>query len=324
MVIWGVDIGRKGEFMQVATLGRALGGEFEHVQLSHEGTLLHPLPEKPPQLIISFGRAAKTALQMAGDCKRCPCLVHLGTPGKTPISAFDLIIPMPQDDYPAAPNVQFLHLPLNGAAEAVWPHPPQQGPSTLIIGGTSRHFWLNRRAIRQLVTFGQRLAAANEETLRVVTSPRTPAGVLAELAQLQQQAGFTLHSSGEVPFNEILQQGTRFVVTADSASMLAEACRTGAPVWLFPLAYRPTISTLLQHAVDFCFGPALRHNLVKRGLIGGGTNFQRWHRALEAQGYIRRAAGNVSDEALRWRPSGPLNDTDLQTCKIRILKLLKA
>jgi len=318
--VWGLDTGRSGEFMQVQTLGRALDLGFERIRLSAQGLPVEALPAAPPRLLLSFGSAARAALRLAANLTPRPLLVHLGTPGKTPIDAFDLIIPMPQDDYPEAPNVFRLRLPLNGATlQTALRAPPASGPCTVIIGGPSRHFRITPRAIRRLIRFATRLAQANGEALHVVTSPRTPAAVLAVLGALQAPAGFTLHLFGATPFADLLQNGARFVVTSDSASMLAEACRSGAPVWLFGLPRRH-VFTVLQHAADRCFGPGFRHGLVRRGLVGGGTNFRRWHRGLEHDGYI--ATLSAGRENLRWTPSGLRADTDLTDCRDRILRLL--
>ena len=157
--------------------------------------------------------------------------------------------------------------------------------------------------------------------LRVVTSPRTPADVLGHLRRLRSRNHFTLNQFGEPPLSAILAGGGRFVVTGDSASMVADACRTGAPVWLFPLRRRPNPNTLLQHASDRCFGPALRHAMVRRGWVGGGSDYRRWHCELERLGYIR-GERRVPDAALRWMPAGPRPDDDLGRCRQRLLDLL--
>jgi mitochondrial fission protein ELM1 len=330
--VWGLDTGRPGEFKQVEILGTALGLDFQRIRLSPENAPPPVLPAEPPRLILSFGRASRAALRLADACAAKggarPLRVHLGTPGQIPITEFDLIIPMPQDDYPAAPNVHFLRLPLNSADAAAPPAPAAGGRCTVIIGGPSRHFRLPVRAIRRLIRFGGRLAAANGEALHIVTSPRTPAPVLAGLHHSRIDAGFTLHKYGSADFTELLRAGSRFVVTGDSASMLADACRTGAPVWLFPLPARPNLSDVLQNAVDRCFGRAFRHRLVRRGLVGGGTDFRRWHAELTRTGRIamvssrHQHARHKQDAALRWTPQNPAPDTDLADCRTRILGML--
>jgi mitochondrial fission protein ELM1 len=326
--VWGLDSGRIGEFLQVEVLGRALDMPFERIRLSKEGEALEALPATPPRLILSFGRDARAALRLADGCVASglasrPLTVHLGTPGQTPIDAFDLIIPLPQDDYPTARNVQFLRLPLNGATIAAEEILQANGcgSCTVIVGGPSRHFRLPPATVRRLIRFGIRVAQANAETLVVVTSPRTPPATLRALSKLRARLGFSLITYGGTPFSQLLQSGSRFVVTGDSASMLAEACRTGKPVWLFPLPTRLTLNTLLQHAADRCFGRRFRQFFVKLGWVGGGTDFHRWHRDLEAQGYIF-VAGRQSEESLRSVPSRRLFDTDLRDCRARILRLL--
>jgi len=324
-LVWGLDTSRQGEFMQVVTLGNALGLGFERICLSPEGEPVGEVPSAPPRLILSFGRAAQAALRLAATFARRPLLVHLGTPGQIPITAFDLIIPMPQDDYPPAPNVLFLRLPLNGASLAADMLPPHaaSGACTLIIGGPSRHFRITLPAVQKLMGFGARLAAANAEALRVVTSPRTPLPVLTELRRLSASQGFALHEYGKMAFAEVLQSGSRFVVTGDSASMLAEACRTGAPVWLFTLPVRLNWSDLLQHGADRCLGRDFRHALVRRGWVGGGTNFRRWHCKLEQRSFIATDC-SLPEAGLRWSPRGNRADTDLRECRDRILGMLAA
>ena len=151
--VWGLDTGRAGEFTQIATLATALGLTFERIRLSPQSEPPETLPAEPPRVILSFGRAARAALRLAAACNRRALLVHLGTPGKTPITAFDLIIPMPQDDYPPAPNVLFLRLPLNGASADVLAIPPPGSGKvcTVIVGGPSRHFRITKLAIRRLI-----------------------------------------------------------------------------------------------------------------------------------------------------------------------------
>ncbi len=325
--VWGLDTGHIGEFMQVAALGNALGLEFTRIRLPSAGQSAghsaELLAKKPPRLILSFGRAAPAALRLADSVTPRPLLVHLGTPGHRPSSAFDLIIPMPQDDYPPVPNVCFLRLPLNGAtlAESRLPEHRRNGGCTIIVGGLSRHFRISKAAIRRLIRFGVRLAAANAEALQVVTSPRTPRPILAELRRLAAARGFALHEFGSAPFAGFLQNGSRFVVTADSASMLAEACRTGAPVWLFPLPWRPNFSDFLQLAADRLGGRRLRHWFVRRGWLGGGTDFKRWHRQLEETGHLV-TAGPVPEAALRWKPAANRPDSSLRDCRERILGIL--
>jgi hypothetical protein len=66
----------------------------------------------------------------------------------------------------------------------------------------------------------------------------------------------------------------------------------------------------------------LRHLLVRHGVVGGGTDFRRWHRQLARLGYVR-IADHPSDEILSWAPPLGLPDTDLVACRARISALLR-
>lgn len=326
--IWGLDTGRMGEFMQVVALATALDLDFEPICLSAKGDILSALPAEPPCLIISFGRAASVALALASRFLPRPLLVHLGTPGHTPITAFDLIIPMPQDDYPRADNIYMLRLPLNGATLT----PPLKTDHagkicTVIIGGESRYFQLPAASIRQIVTFSATLAKANDESLLILTSPRTPTDAISELQQLQKPYNFSLALFGDHPLQTHLAAGSRFVVTQDSASLIADTYRTGKPVWVFELPRKFDRSKVLQDLMDACLGSGVRHWCIRRGWLGGGMNFKRWHRQLAALGYVRMAGSaataTLTPSDLRWTPDKSLPDTDLEQCRILILEALQ-
>jgi mitochondrial fission protein ELM1 len=322
--IWGLDTGRTGEFMQILALAEALDLPFERIRLP---VCEDALPAAPPCLILSFGRAARTAVglvaRIRNNAERQPLLVQLGTPGHLPSSAFDLIIPQPQDDYPPGRHVQFLQLPLNGATQPRPESAPENGSCVVVIGGPTRHFRMPISGIRRLLRFSEALAKANREPLEVITSPRTPSEVTAELHRQAAARGFRLHADGAVPLSRLLAAGSRFVVTSDSASMLAEACRTGAPVWLFRQPNRPNLDDILQRAADSCsLGRQIRHRLVRKGWLGGGTDFARWHHVLQMAGLIRMACWRSEDE-LRWSSPSPAPDDDLQVCRNRIMAMLR-
>lgn len=313
-VVWGLDTGRVGEFMQVKTLGLALGLPFKQISLSPEGVLSSALPNEPPCLIISFGRAAPIALKLASQFSIRPLLINLGTVGHIPTKTFDLIITMPQDDYPMAENVYPLKLPLNGATLSAAAKPQQTGGScTIFIGGPSRYFQLTQKSLEKCIEFSIKLAEANAEPLHVITSPRTPQKAFEALRQLQKTHSFSLSAFGQHPLQNILEAGSRFVVTQDSASLIADTYRTSKPVWAFPLPKKFDLSKCLQDTVDYCFGIRLRHWFILRGWLGGGVNFHRWHQKLSDSGYIR-VASDALEQQFSWAPTCSLADTDLSRC----------
>lgn len=326
--IWGLDTGRVGEFMQVVALGTSLGLEFKPVRFSAEGEASAALPSEPPSLIISFGRAASIALDLASRFSPRPLLVHLGTPGHSPTKAFDLIIPMPQDDYPNAENVYVPQLPLNGATLTPPRKPDQTGEiCTSIIGGDSRYFQLPVSSVTKIVEFSAALAKANNESLLILTSPRTSSDAISELQKLQNTFDFSLALFGAQPLQAHLGAGSRFVVTQDSASLIADTYRTRKPVWVFNLPKKFDTSKCLQDVMDFCGGLRLRHWLIRRGWLGGGMNFKRWHQRLARLGYIRvvddTSRSRLRPLDLRWAPDASLPDTDLDQCRTLVLAALQ-
>jgi hypothetical protein len=79
---------------------------------------------------------------------------------------------------------------------------------------------------------------------------------------------------GPNPYLAYLALADAFVVTGDSASMLADACSTGRRVWIADL---PTHRSLRSHA----------KNLIRRGLLAPSG------RSRESTGYLARMTAKV-------------------------------
>jgi hypothetical protein len=75
----------------------------------------------------------------------------------------------------------------------------------------------------------------------------------------------------------------RFIVTADSASMLAEACSTGRPVELFDWTPRRQPKRLLR---AFPGSQRLEEALIYWGIIKPKRDFQALHRELMKRGLL--------------------------------------
>ena len=89
----------------------------------------------------------------------------------------------------------------------------------------------------------------------------------------------------------------RFIVTADSASLLAEACATGRPVELFDWAPRWS-----PEGPVFRWLPVVRSiwkMCLDRGLIRPHRDFQALHRLLKESGILEGSMRAVSDELAR-------------------------
>ncbi len=230
-----------------------------------------PLAPPWPDLLITAGRrnepVARWLRRASGGRTK---LVHVGRPWTSP-SAFDLVVTTPQYFVPEAANVLTLPLPLHGLTamrlaqgEAHWSprlaHLPRPWTAVLVGGDSGPYRLTPARAAR----LGRGLRAAFPDgSLLVTTSARTPeASVAALRTELEgtRQHLFDWHRQARAdnPYLGYLALADRFVVTAESASMLAEAGSTGRPMWMFDLAgppaeplaglrWKPLTFTLAQH-----------------------------------------------------------------------------
>ncbi|MCP1231507.1 ELM1/GtrOC1 family putative glycosyltransferase [Acetobacter indonesiensis] len=330
--VWVLDTGRAGEMAQCLTLAQALGLPYTLLRLGPEFSVPEVLPDiTGVRVILSFGNAVQAALALRDYCTQqnagcAPAIVHIGRPSHVPVRALDLIIILPQDDYPSAPNVLRLAFPLNAAslAQPVFPTPGGRcGGTVVVYGAPTKHFSMTLTDMQGVIEFAQTLAVANQEPLHVLTSPRTPADAVEWLrAKAAEPASpIAQFSTGSQMFQQALATGNRFVVTGDSASMVAETCRTGAPVWLYELPPKKTFFTTLQTLVDILGLRHLRYALVKMGVLGSGADFARWHAWLVHAGYVHAVTPGLEKEELRWQPVSGRIDRSLKLCRDRILAL---
>ncbi|CCT59082.1 ELM1/GtrOC1 family putative glycosyltransferase [Acetobacter pasteurianus] len=327
--VWILDTHRAGEMAQCRALADMLGLPCQIIPLQADFGLPEQIPDTQNlRLILSFGNAVQAALALRARCKNTPAIVQLGRPSHVPAADLDLIIILPQDDYPTAPNVLRLRFPLNGAHKSQTSIPQidstrRHGGTVVLYGAPSRQFFLNKQDTYKLLRFSHELAQAHHEPLHVLTSPRTPVEAEGWLEDISKTIPMQIYifRKGVNPFQKFLQEANRFVVTGDSASMLADACRTGAPVWLFPLRAKHSFMTRLQASVDRWGLQNIRNRLVRRGWLGSGTCFGKWHATLAEQNYIHWVTPQASAEMLKWQPDVSRRDDDMQKCYASIMKL---
>ena len=264
--VWVVTGYRAGERNQVLALAEALGWPFELKQLSyrkaefrtslfrgsdlrgirlaHSSALVPPWPD----LVISAGMRNEPVCrwiraQQGGDTR----IVHIGRPWARP-EHFDLVITTPQYRLAEHPRVLQNTLTLHrvtprrlaleaerwGPRYAHLPHPR----TSLILGGDSGPYTLGPGNARVIARQVCKRVRAEGGSLLVSTSARTrPAAIDALLASLD--VPFELYrwkpDDPDNPYFGMLALADMLVVTADSISMISEACATGKPVWLAPL-----------------------------------------------------------------------------------------
>lgn len=265
-------------------------------------------PPWPDLVLFSGGRSVVDALRiraMSGGHSRLVCI---GRPG-APLAWFDRIIVTPQYGLPEHPGVVQLTLPLNHvdphatrAAARRWQpalsHLPRPWLGVL-LGGDSGSYRFTGDAARELGRRVDERARALGGALLITSSARTPPQALAALLAEVSVPYYCYRwrrDDDDNPIQGILALADYFVVTADSASMPAEASATGRPVAGFtpPLRWRarllsrfrlPAGAGRLRDALS-----ELHRRLVVRGLWVPARDMSRVHAVLEQRGLIRPIA----------------------------------
>jgi mitochondrial fission protein ELM1 len=257
---------RAGDASQVLALAEALGLPFEVKELARRpvdvalappfAASLAGLREGEaakvagpfPALVLSAGRenepVARWIRRASGGRTK---VVHVGRPW-APVDSYDLVVTTPQYRLPERPNVLQNDAPLHRVtqdrlAEAgrAWAPRLEHLPRphiAVLVGGSSGPYALDRQAGERLGREASALAKRLGGSLLITTSARTPASALAGLASAidvpHYLFGWKRGGAGN-PYYAFLGLADEIVVTADSMSMITEACATAKPVHLFDL-----------------------------------------------------------------------------------------
>ncbi len=197
-------------------------------------------PPWPDLVLFGGGRSVVDAWRIRTASGGHSRLVCIGRPAAA-LDAFDLVITTPQYRLPKHPRVLQLPLPFHDPAlsardRAAIPEPLSRLPRPwigVLLGGDSGSYRWTATAARQLGIELQRLAQRCRASLAISTSPRTPEWLCDAISSPLSAPHYFYRWRADDPANPldaILSQADAFVVTADSASMLAEACATGRPV----------------------------------------------------------------------------------------------
>jgi hypothetical protein len=218
-------------------------------------------------------------------------------------------------------------LPLNSArpevlerAGAQWrgrlEHLPRPWIAVL-VGGSNLNYRLDAFAARNLAQFASGVARETGGSLLISTSPRTPTDAAdAFLAAVEGPAyvyRWQPANADQNPYLAYLGLADRFIVTADSASMLAEACSTDRPVELFDWISRTEPKPLLR---AFPGSQRAEDALIYWGIIRPKRDFRALHRELMERGLL------CSHD--RERPAQPAKPDDLARTVARIRRLMGA
>lgn len=201
-----------------------------------------------PKMVLAAGRkSVPAALWIRRRSAGRTRLVHVNRPW-APLAWFDLVVTTAQYALPARVNVVTHLLPFVPVPAPVpWPSALAERAAALprpwtavLLGGASRPCVFDDDAAARLGALVEAEVRAGGGSAWLLESPRTPrsATTLVEHA-LSVPAHVARWGDGANPYRPLLVAADRFVVTADSASMLAEALLTGRPVTPFELPTRP-------------------------------------------------------------------------------------
>jgi len=270
--IWAISAWRAGDQAQVLALAAMIEDAFGwHVEIKpvckrEDDPAGFGYGAPWPDAVIGIGRGGTHMglwLKRASGGKTR--FIQLGR-SEGRMTDCDLLLTTAQYGFPDAPNHIRLTLPLtqltrpDDPAIAAWAPRLATRRKPLIgvlVGGPSAPLLFGPAEGRRLATDLAGLAAKTGGSLLIATGRRTPPEVTAELAKLvatgpdrHQLVAFPADgfaASADNPYRAILALADRFVVTADSVSMLADAGRTGRPVTVFDLTAEPEKPSFAQY-----------------------------------------------------------------------------
>lgn len=305
-VIWAISAWRAGDQAQVLALVEMLRQgcgwpvEIKPVCKREDDPASFGYQAPWPDAAIGIGRGGthmglwlKTA--SGGRTK----FIQLGR-SEGRMAACDLLLTTAQYGFPDAPNHIRLTLPLthplrpDDPAVVAWAPRLAATRKPLIgvlVGGPMEPLVFGAAEGRRLAADLAALAGQTAGSLLIATGRRTPPEVVAPLAELVAGGAgrhqlITFPAAGfarpeDNPYRAILALADRFVVTADSVSMLADAAAWGKPLTLFDLPVQPEAPSFAQYwrrrrrrrfaagkgrdPVDFVYDAAIRQGWIRPG-----------------------------------------------------------
>lgn len=338
---WALLGRRAGDNAQILALAEELGCQLSKKELRFNrlsalpNILLGPslvslvpssraLLQPPwPDAVISAGRRSVPAARWVREQSRgATRLIHIGRPWGPP-SWFDLVVTTAQYGLAAGPNVIRNLMPLHrnigrdDDAEAMrwaprFAHLPRPWIAVL-VGGSTRPHLLDARAAAELARRADDAARAARGSLLVTFGWRaSDVAAAAFKAAITSPAYFhAVRSDGDSaernPYRAYLRLADRIIVTGDSASMIAEAARSGKPVEVFTVPKRMDLRSAVGDRVwklaqrDGAAGRACRL-LIERGIVTSVRDLDRYHEELRTAGMLNAgsaAARRQADELAR-------------------------
>jgi len=289
IVLWCLKSGRHGDNVQVEVLGNALADRLGvhpvFKEISFNGfaklpnqiaststlsltadTILSLQAPWPDVLITVGGNIAPAArwiqLQAGGKTK----LIHIGNPS-APHAWFDLIVTSTEQPLTLGENVLTTDFPMTFTPaeqqqldhwRAQFEYLPKPWLAVL-VGGSTKRYMFDEHAIEKLALWVTSWTKRTGGSSLISTSPRTGKNARELLRQNIGDSGFFFDWNPacntvplQNPHRSIVGLADEFIVTGESMSMLAEACKTGRPVAVLALNEHPAkrLKVMLRHMFD--------------------------------------------------------------------------
>ena len=266
---WVISEGMAGTENQCIAVAEQLDVDYETKRITlrqpwksfspfigmERGSSFYPALNPPwPDLVLASGRksiAASRFIKRMSEGKSY--VVQIQDPRIDP-AQFDLVA-VPHHDPTRGDNVVVTDASPNRVARsrlkkglAAFPQfEIMSSPRVaVLIGGSSKAYTMNERVTNRLASQLRGLDAQ----LMVTSSRRTGAKNEAILRRALPNAYF-YDGEGPNPYFGMLAAADFILVTADSASMLSDACTTGKPVYMIELeGGHPRIDALHKHLQD--------------------------------------------------------------------------
>lgn len=199
-----------------------------------------------PRLVICSGRRADDlAFWIRRQSNENTRVVTIGR-AHAALADYDLVIGSPQYLLPERANVVQLPMPmarpwidipsLQSVARMRAPKPW----FTLLLGGHVKQFAIDAVSLKQAALLAQLAADRTGGTVIISTSRRTPPWLL-EVVEDELTSPVVYRWSAQCidnPYATLLDSSAAIFVTADSSSMILDACRSGTPTYLIELPGR--------------------------------------------------------------------------------------
>ena len=307
----------RGDNAQMLNLAQALGwpfevkGEVDTVPMTVVDRVAHALGHRlrrnkpllssllwPDLILCSGGRRVIDALRIKEMSEGRSKIVCIGRPWAD-LDLFDLVITTPQYRLPARDNVLMNAMPLNQpSAEALaiaadeWHDDIRHLPKpwiAVLVGGNSGSCIFDTEAGKRLAAEANALAKQTGGSLLISTSGRTPEPAADALLSRIDAPHYIFRwekNARRNPHLGFLALANRFIVTSDSASMIAEAISTGRQVSIFEVPLRRRSRWLTRKRKLGHLAGRVHRRLTEKGLWIPARDMNAYRDNLIEGGYV--------------------------------------